>query len=293
MRSMTGYGKAQYQTEDWNIIIEMRTVNHRFLDISSQIPNFLLPIENKIKQMIKKHLHRGRVELSIQIQGEQLQQQRMRTNWNLVRQYVEQLKEVQKELNLAGEITIDLVARLPQVMEIEEEDSKMSSHLDSIILEKIAEALKQVEEMRKKEGQNLCIDILNYIRNIENKLKWLGERRNIVIIEYQERIKARMDEYLQDAPIIDQTKLNQDIAVLAEKGDISEELARLHSHINQFASLVHEVGAVGRRLDFIVQEMHRECNTIGSKSNDAGISEQIIHMKSDLEKIKEQIQNIE
>ncbi|MFC4404634.1 YicC/YloC family endoribonuclease [Gracilibacillus xinjiangensis] len=292
MKSMTGYGKAEYKSDDLFISVQMRTVNHRFLDITTQMPSYLLPQEDLVKKIVKQYLLRGRVELSIHIDSKVLEQKKLQTNWSIVEQYVTNLQNIKNKYNLPGKITIDMIAQYPNIMETIEEASETSG-IEHILMEKVTEAIKQVVKMREQEGIYLKTDLEDNLQKIENILKWLGERRNIVIIEYQDRIKARIGEYLQDASIFDQAKLHQDIAILAEKGDITEELTRLHSHIAQFRSIILETEAIGRKLDFVVQEMHRECNTIGSKSNDAEISAQVIPLKGYVEKLKEQVQNIE
>ncbi|WP_089738814.1 YicC/YloC family endoribonuclease [Gracilibacillus ureilyticus] len=292
MRSMTGYGKAEYQSDDIFMSVEIRTVNHRFLDITTQLPSYLLHKEEMVKKLIKDHLFRGRVEISIHIISEELAKKKLQTNWNMVEQYISNLQEIQTKYNLPGEISIEHIAQQSNIMEIVEETAETSS-IEVMLTEIIGQAVSQVVKMRKQEGIHLNTELENYLQKTENILKWLGERRNIVIIEYQDRIKARIDEFLRNTSVFDQVKLHQDIAVLAEKGDIAEELTRLHSHIEQFRAVIKDKGAVGRKLDFIVQEMHRECNTIGSKSNDAAISAQIITLKGLIEKVKEQVQNIE
>src|SRR5699024_6548862 len=164
---------------------------------------------------------------------------------------------------------------------------------EQYVLQTVEQATLNVQKMRAKEGDELLRELANRIKNIQNKVKQLGKRRKIVIIEYRERILERIYDYLADTSIYDESKLHQEVALLAEKGDITEEITRIHSHVNQFEQILLEHSLKGRKLHFIIQEINRELNTIGSKSNDPWISEKIIYLKSEAEKVKEQIQNVE
>ncbi|WP_240468584.1 YicC/YloC family endoribonuclease [Gracilibacillus sp. YIM 98692] len=292
MYSMTGYGKAELIDGDRKIQTEIRTVNHRYFDISCHIPHYFLHIEDAIRKLVHSHLKRGRVMVSVHIDGVSLTEKSLSTDWNMVDQYLKSLQSIQDRYDLKGNLNVDVLARLPEIFEVKEE-ADIESELDDKVLQAVSEAVEKVKQMRKIEGKALKADLLNRANFIENKLKQLGERRKIVIIEYQERIQERIDSYLANSSVYDESKLMQEIALLAEKGDISEEITRLESHLRQFKQIIDEEDVIGRKLDFIVQEVHRELNTIGSKSNDTWISEQIIHLKSEVEKAKEQIQNVE
>ncbi|WP_066194046.1 MULTISPECIES: YicC/YloC family endoribonuclease [Gracilibacillus] len=292
MRSMTGFAREVLQEEDVTIVVEMKSVNHRYLDISFQMPSFLYPIENQLKKQIQQQVQRGKVSVSLDITGAYTKNQVVQTNWNLAKQYLEQLKELQNAYQLKGDITIDMLASFSDIFALEEKELDLSG-INVKVQELMDSAVWQLNQMRQTEGKELANDLISRIQNIESKIKRLGERRNIVIIEYQERIISRIRQYLSHTSVYDETTILSEVALMAEKGDITEEITRIHSHLKQMRQIVKERDAKGRKLDFIVQELNRELNTIGSKSNDPWISEQIVYLKSETEKMKEQIQNLE
>lgn len=290
--SMTGYGSSKESVNNTVVTVEIRSVNHRFLDISTKMPRSLLVIEEKIKKIVQSYLHRGRVEVFITIEGEELVERNVSVNWKLMEQYISNLKEIQNRYQLQGDIPLDIVTKFEDIFTVKENDQQ-TSELFHVIQTSVIEACVQVCEMREKEGKELSKDLISRIQFIEDTIKLLGERRDIVIIEYRDRIKQRIQDYIKEERIDDESKILHEVALLAEKGDITEEVTRLHSHVSQFLQIVTEEGPIGRKLDFILQEMHRETNTVGSKSNDAQISQWVVSLKSEIEKIKEQVQNVE
>ncbi|GAB2561389.1 uncharacterized protein (TIGR00255 family) [Gracilibacillus alcaliphilus] len=292
MLSMTGFGREEYRSEGLTIQVEVKAVNHRYLDITFQMPSFLFPIENQLKQIVQQHVKRGKVSVSLHISGASVSPQIVETNWDLAKQYMEQLEKLQSTYRLTGDITIELLAGFPDVFQLQEQEADYSS-VESKVVHVLESAVNQLHDMRQKEGDVLAKDIQERVKKMEEKIKLLGERRKIVIIEYQERIMSRIKQYLEHTPVYDETRMLTEVALLAEKGDVTEEITRIGSHLDQFQEIVKERKPIGRKLDFIVQELNRELNTIGSKSNDPWISEQIVYLKSETEKIKEQIQNIE
>ncbi|UOQ85520.1 YicC/YloC family endoribonuclease [Gracilibacillus salinarum] len=292
MKSMTGFGRQELQLAEMYIIAEVKTVNHRYLDIAFQMPKFLVPIEDQLKKIIQQRVNRGKVSVTIDVSGVGTSSKKIITNWDLVEQYIKQFQQIKQTYQLDGEVTLDMLGQFPDIFEVEQrEESKTDT--DMKVLLTLEKAVENLHAMRLKEGTELGKDLQLRTEIIQNKIKQLGERRKIVIIEYQERIKERINSYLENTSVYDESRLFQEIALLAEKGDITEELTRIHSHIMQFQQLLKETEPIGRRLDFIVQELNRELNTIGSKSNDTWISEQIVSLKSESEKMKEQIQNVE
>ncbi|WP_186577524.1 YicC/YloC family endoribonuclease [Aquibacillus kalidii] len=289
--SMTGFGNTAITVKGTNIVVEVRSVNHRFLDISTKIPRSLLVLEDKLKRIVQTFFHRGRVDIYITIEGSGFIEHTVDLNWDLANQYISKLQEVKDRFQLGGEITLEMLAKFEDVFSVKELEQQ-PDELKEGIMEALTEACQKVQEMRQKEGKKLIDDLVDRVKLVENTVNKLGERRDIVIIEYRDRIKARIEEYINQLDGF-QTNVYQDIAILAEKGDITEEVTRLRSHVNQFLKTISQKGAIGRKLDFILQEMHRETNTIGSKSNDVKISELVVVLKSEIEKIKEQIQNVE
>jgi uncharacterized protein (TIGR00255 family) len=292
MLSMTGFGREEFRNEQLEISAEIKAVNHRYLDITFHMPHFLLPIEDQLKKIIQNKMKRGKINVSIHISGTYTHRKQLKTDWDLVDQYVDHVKQLQTKYQLAGEISVEMISQFPDIFHIEEKE-EINSDTETHVKKTLEKAVSKVNQMRTTEGAELRKDLLMRTENILHNIKQLGERRKIVIIEYQERILERINRYLEDTPVSEDSRLYQEVALLAEKGDISEELTRIKSHIKQFQQIMEETDPIGRKLDFIVQELNRELNTIGSKSNDVWISEQIVYLKGEAEKMKEQIQNVE
>ncbi|MGP4059757.1 YicC/YloC family endoribonuclease [Halobacillus sp. H74] len=291
-KSMTGYGKQTIEVGESRLHVEVRSVNHRFLDIAVKIPRTLLFLEDQMKRQVKNRLSRGRVDLFVTIEGESLFGKKITVDWPIVDQYIRKLDELKSRYDLTGEITIDMVSKLEEVFSVQEVEEDTGT-LQNALLEAVDEAVKQVMQMRSVEGEQLHKDLRFRVTNIRHLLRELEERRPIVIEEFKERIRSRVEEYMKEQIHPDETRVLQEVALLAEKGDVTEELTRLESHLIQFASTLDRNEPIGRRLDFIVQEMHREVNTIGSKSNDGEVMEAVVNLKSEIEKMKEQVQNVE
>ncbi|MDC3412889.1 YicC/YloC family endoribonuclease [Terrihalobacillus insolitus] len=290
--SMTGYGRDVTTFHKAKITVEIRSVNHRFLDISTKIPRSLLFLEDKIKKTIQSFFHRGRLDIFISMEGEGVIQQELVVNWGLLDQFVTSLNNIKEQYDLKGEIPVDMVTTVDGLLTVQEVEQGHDEMKESI-LNAITIACEQVYEMRIQEGSELHSELDTRLGIIQDIVKNLGERREAVIIEYRERIRGRILEYTKDEFVNEESRVLQEIALLAEKGDITEEVLRLNSHVRQFRDTLNNDGAIGRKLDFITQEMHREANTIGSKSNDPQISEWVVILKSEIEKIKEQVQNVE
>lgn len=288
---MTGYGRDVLQIGDTTITVEIRSVNHRYLDFIIKTPRSFMFLEEKIKKVIHSFFQRGRVEVFIEIAGEHFVKKSLRTDWDLMDQYMEQVKKAMERYHLVGDIPTTMITNqldLIVVQEVEEQPDQ----LQDVIIMSIERACEQVQSMQSNEGSYLIKDIKERMQQMQNMVVSLKTRRRIVTEEYRERIQQRIDEYLGDTANLDHTRIHQEIALLAEKGDITEEITRLLSHIDHFFVTMDSNDAMGRKLDFIMQEMHRETNTIGSKSMDPKISEWTIALKGDIEKIKEQVQNI-
>ncbi|QTM99363.1 YicC family protein [Sediminibacillus dalangtanensis] len=289
--SMTGYGREVCTKDRTGITVEIRSVNHRFLDISPKIPQTMLFLEEEIKKVVKDYFSRGRVEVHIHLDGDALIKRNLTVDWELMDQYIDHLRKIKEKYHLSGDIPLEMAASHSDLFRIEE-DGKEQGGLSEAVIETVERACRLVYKMRYKEGVQLAEDMLSRIENIKKLAKWLGEHRDIVIMEYRDRIINRIQGYL-DEEVRDNARIIQEAALIAEKGDITEEVTRLLSHVDQFRHTILQQEAVGRKLDFILQEMLRETNTIGSKSNDVQISERIVDLKSEIEKVKEQTQNIE
>ncbi len=289
---MTGYGTSTTHLENTTISVEIKSINHRFLDIIPKYPRTFIFLEDKIKKTVKSYFSRGRIEIHINIDGDNFVNKSIVTDWDLLDQYVQQLKKIKDRYALKGDIPMSVLTELPDLITVVENEEK-PSELQNIVLTCVANACKQVEEMRMEEGKNLLEDILKRVSSIRDMVLLLEGRREKVIEEYRLRIKKRIEEYIEDSITIDKGQIHQEIAILSEKGDITEEITRLLSHLEQIEEICQGEESIGRKLDFIVQEMNREANTIGSKSTDSQIGRWTIGIKSEIEKIKEQVQNLE
>jgi uncharacterized protein (TIGR00255 family) len=290
--SMTGYGNKQIVTEQATITVEIKTVNHRFLDIQMKIPNRLLFLEEKLKKIIQSFFQRGRVEVYIQIDGDTLFSKQVQINWSLIEQYMTQLEELKQRYQLAGDIPITVISAFPDVFSIQEVE-EYSDELISTLLAGLTDVCKQVYAMRRVEGQTLQNDLQERSETLQQLVNAIKSLRPMVMKEYRERIKHRLELHLNQELSKDDSRIYQEIVLLAEKGDISEEITRINSHIQQFKQTLELDEPIGRKLNFITQELLREVNTIGSKSVNSLISEYTITLKSEIEKIKEQVQNME
>lgn len=289
---MTGYGIDTFHVEETTITVEIRSVNSRYLDFIPKLPRSLQDLELDIKQIIQQHFFRGRLEVSVMVSGNHLTNKTLHVNHHLMDQYIKEIQKIQSKYDVKDSIPLEVLSANEDIFTIEE-TSIPSESIKPKLLKSVEKAIQQVLTNRKSEGAFLITDILNRIKTLENMVKLIEDCQDNVYHHYRNRIQDRIEKHLGDAVQVDQAQLLQEIALLAEKGDITEELTRLRSHLHHFNQIVREERPIGRKLDFIAQEMHREVNTVGSKSVDASISESIVTMKSEIEKIKEQLQNIE
>ncbi|WP_198030006.1 YicC/YloC family endoribonuclease [Oceanobacillus manasiensis] len=292
LKSMTGYGSHVFEYMDGSIIVEIRSVNHRFLDLNVKVPRSSTKMEDDIRKIIQSFFQRGKIEVLVQIDDDQLNAREVHTNWDVLDQYISQMKIAQKRYDLGGKVSVESMALLPEIFTVSE--PKLATQSFRIpLLEAIRIAAVQVKEMRETEGMFLEKDLRKRLELADEIIHMIGAHRPAVINAYKERIRKRVMEQLPALGELDQDRIHQEIVLLGEKGDVTEELTRLKSHINHFLETLKQQNAVGRKLDFIIQEMQREGNTIGAKSNDPVMSEHVVNLKSELEKMKEQVQNIE
>mgnify|MGYP005756057887 CR=1 FL=1 len=290
VKSMTGYGSAFIQTDTYTITVEMKSVNHRFCEINMRMPKQLLSLEEKMKRVIHMLIHRGRVEVFITIDGIGLSSRKIEVDWDLLRDYIRKTEEIKVSTNIQGSITISDVLQLDNVLIVNEVED-YQSELESQLLQLVETATRKLIEMRTSEGETLKTDLLNQVKEVGQTSLQLMEYAPNVILTYKERLEKRMKDWVQGS--VDEQRIATEVAIFADRSDINEELQRIQSHVHQFQKTLETDGPIGRKLDFIIQELNRETNTIGSKSNDAKISNTVINMKACLEKMKEQVQNIE
>lgn len=289
---MTGYGNKTFHLDDLTLTVEIRSVNSRYLDFIAKIPRSLYELELEMKKIIQKYFERGRVELYISTKGSLLEERSLYVDWDLMDEFFAQVGEIKNRYDLKGDIPLSIITTMDELFSIKEE-KKTDAHIHNFILQSIEEVVQQVQATRQSEGTFIMRDIMERLKAIEEKVKQIDERKLVVYEGYHDRIKERIESHLNENISIDENHLMQEIALLAEKSDITEEITRLYSHLEHFKQTANQSNAIGRKLDFIIQEIHRESNTIGSKSVDPTISEWVVQIKSNLEKIKEQVQNIE
>jgi uncharacterized protein (TIGR00255 family) len=292
MKSMTGFGRGSVTENEFAITVELKTVNNRFLDISLRLSGELQPLEAIIKRLISNRLKRGRVEVNLQY--DRTSDAAYELNRPLIAGYLAAMKDMQSEFGLSGEPDLNVIARLPNVVSTKKEEP--TAEFLSAIEHVFAIALDDLEKMREKEGGLLEAELESRIKEIENRLPAIESEAAKVSEEYAQRLTKRINDMLakSDSQIeLDQGRLAQEIAYIAERADISEEIARLRTHIEHFRSIAAETIDVGKRLDFLTQELNREANTITSKTTNMVVKENALAIKSEIEKIREQVQNVE
>lgn len=291
MKSMTGYGRGESENGELRLTVEIKTVNNRYCEIIIKQPRQYMALEDKIKKYISAHIERGRVEVFINTKEKAEKTGEIKINFAQALAYDKALAQLSKEVGTEYQPDVYHLFNLPDV--ICHEDSE--EDLDAIWLmleEALKEALAQHLQMRQKEGDLICADMLQKLQNLENFAAEVEKRAPMVAENYREKLTSRLNEVLGAAEL-DQERLAQEVAIFGEKCCIDEELVRLKSHFTQFREIITAKGPVGRKLDFLIQEMNRETNTIGSKANDLAITSAVVEMKSELEKLREQVQNIE
>lgn len=292
MRSMTGFGRGSASGEDFSVSVELRTVNNRFLDVNLRLSGELQALEPRLKQLIGERLSRGRVEVNIQYdRGEEVTYE---INRPMVSGYLSAMKEMKAEFGLAGDPDLNVIARLPNVVIPKKED--LDPAFTDGIESAMSAALEDLTRMRESEGASLKLVLNSLLTDIEKRLEPIEAESANVAEEYRQRLTKKIGEMLAKSESqieLDQSRLAQEVAFLSDRSDISEEIARLKTHIVHFRSIMDEEKEVGKRLDFLTQELNREANTITSKTTNMAVKENALQIKSDIEKVREQIQNIE
>ncbi|MDI6725807.1 MAG: YicC/YloC family endoribonuclease [Smithellaceae bacterium] len=293
IKSMTGYGKAEGIYNGIKIIVEIKSVNHRYLDVTVRLPSTFSLWELEIRKRVAEIFSRGKLEIFIKIETEKEADcgRKLSLNVPLLRNYYELLLQIKKELNLSEEVTLAQLSGMKDLF-IASEPLADQEGLKEALLGVVEEALAAARQMREKEGEMLCQVMEAGGNLVEERLVEIRARGPLVIDEYRRRLNDRIRELTNGLPL-DEGRLMTEVAIMAEKSDITEEVDRLRSHLGQFYELLNASAPVGRPLDFLVQEMGREANTMGAKSNDLASSRTIIEVKGEIAKLKEQIQNIE
>ncbi|MHB8927012.1 MAG: YicC/YloC family endoribonuclease [Bacillota bacterium] len=291
IRSMTGYGRGQLSNGQRKAMVEVRSVNHRFSEVVIRMPKELSPLEERIRNLVQARVSRGRVDVLVSRDDFRGKRRKVEVDRDLAASYFEGLKELQQTLGLRAQARLELIARLPDVFTLAEvpEDLEELWHGLAGAVER---ALDEMLAMREREGGRLGDDLLERLKVIEASTAAIEARAPQVVEEYRRRLTDRVKEILPGVAV-DEGRLTTEIVLFAERSNVTEELVRLRSHLAQMREGLGQSEAVGRRLDFLLQEMNREINTIGSKAADGEIAKVVIDVKSELEKIREQVQNIE
>ena len=292
MKSMTGFGRGFESGENFAVTVEIKTVNNRFLDVNLRIGNDLQPLESTIKRQIGNRLSRGRVDVSITY--ERTAEINYELNRPMISGFLAAMKEMREEFDLSGEPDINVIARLPNVLTPRKDD--LDEHFIVGLERAVNFALDDLEKMRHNEGEMLRNELMFRLGEIESRIPVIESEAANVAEEFRQRLSKKIADMLSrsDNQIeVDQGRLAQEVAFMADRCDISEEIQRLRSHIEQFRQIVGEDTEVGKRLDFLTQELNREANTVASKTNNMIVKENALAIKSEIEKIREQVQNVE
>lgn len=293
VKSMTGFGRSEYSDGKRNIIVEIKSVNHRYNDISVRMPKRYSFAEEKMKSIIKNIIKRGKIDVSIIVENITESDANVQLNTMLAEQYFDNLKVLGKTFQLKDDISLSLIASLPDVMKLKPEIEDEEAIINAMKIP-VEEAVLKMDSMRAIEGKKLAEDIISRGMTILDCIKEIEKRAPNVVAEYKNKLHDRIKDLLDDNIRIEEERLAVEVAVFADRCSITEELVRLDSHIIQLKRNIEKNDEPsGRKLDFLVQEMNREANTIGSKANDLEITNLVVEIKSEIEKIREQIQNIE
>ncbi len=291
IRSMTGFGRSEYEDSNSKFTVELKSVNHRYLDINIKMPRKLNFLESAIRTLIREYLERGKVDVFITYEDFTLNRLSLNYNAALASEYMMYFNQMAEQFGLPNDATVTSLARCPEVFTMAEETPDQEELWKSLE-QALRGACRSFTESREKEGEQLKADLTQKLEGMDLCVNEIEERSPQIITEYRTRLTEKVAELLGDYPI-DEARLMQEVTIYADKICVDEETVRLHSHIKTMKETLLNGGAVGRKLDFIAQEMNREANTILSKANDIATSDTGIRLKTDIEKIREQVQNIE
>ncbi|KKD47279.1 YicC/YloC family endoribonuclease [Listeria seeligeri] len=290
VKSMTGFGRATKEFEAFKVTIELKAVNHRYSECLFRMPKQLAYLEGKLKKIINKQIKRGRIECFFSITGEQLAKRELHIDWDLADSYYRFIKQASARYELAELPKMSDLLQEQEYLSIEEEVDA-SSELERLVIETLTRATERLDEMRSMEGAELLLYFKQHLATLEKSLAIIQAEIPVSEKYYQEKIENRLQNIVGEN--FDQNIVLTEVALLLEKADINEEVERTKSHLKQFYGIILLEEPIGRKLDFLIQEMNREINTIGSKANSLRITEQVVEMKTTLEKIREQVQNVE
>ncbi|NLP00346.1 MAG: YicC family protein [Clostridiaceae bacterium] len=290
LRSMTGFGHCEYTEQDITFTIEIKTVNHRYSDIFLRMPKQLSPFEELIRSLTLAKIQRGKVDIYITYENKSSDFQEVILDEGLAKAYCDAMRRISSNLGLRDDISATSLARFPDIIKVEKQDN--NEEVGKILEKAFSLALEELIQMRTREGEKLKESLFANLSSIETYIGIICEKAPLVVKEYKEKLEARLSELI-DLEMVDQGRIATEVALFADKCSIDEELVRLKSHIMQMREMLNVGSPVGKKADFLIQEMNREVNTIGSKASDIDITRNVVELKSEIEKLREQIQNIE
>ena len=291
IKSMTGFGAGDAETADFKVHIEVKAVNQRFLETNYHMPYSMNMFENQLTKKIKEYASRGKLDINIRFQDLRDKAVTVKVDKGLVAAYGQALQEISSQLELSAPVTAAQIASYPDVLKLNEENADLEA-VQPVLMQAMEQALESFVAMREAEGQNIQRDLLARIDTLENFVGELEKLAPEIVAAYRQRLENLLREYLAKEDI-EESRIIQEVALFTDKVNYTEETVRLRSHFDQFRQIITAGEPVGRKLDFLIQEMNREINTVASKANSAGAAQFVVDVKSEIEKIREQIQNIE
>lgn len=291
IKSMTGFGAGDAETADFKVHIEVKAVNQRFLETNYHMPYSMNMFENQLTKKIKEYASRGKLDINIRFQDLRDKAVTVKVDKGLVAAYGQALQEISSQLELSAPVTAAQIASYPDVLKLNEENDDLEA-AQPVLMQAMEQALESFVDMREAEGQNIQRDLLARIDTLENFVGELEKLAPEIVAAYRQRLENLLREYLAKEDI-EESRIIQEVALFTDKVNYTEETVRLRSHFDQFRQIITAGEPVGRKLDFLIQEMNREINTVASKANSAGAAQFVVDVKSEIEKIREQIQNIE
>jgi uncharacterized protein (TIGR00255 family) len=291
LKSMTGFGRGEGETTLGKVFVETRSVNHRYCDINIKLPKRLTPFETRIKEIIRDQVSRGRIDIFLKLENLGEENVQLSVDLHLAEKYYQALQSLKESLHLKDKITLELIAGAKDVITVKEETGDLEPFWQEV-LPILKRSFQDLDNMKRSEGGTLAKDLHQRLERIAQQLEEIKHLFPSRLEAYQNRLHERVRSLLGGIDV-DLSRFQQEVALLAERTDITEEIVRAGSHLSQFVTLLKAEEPVGRKMDFLLQEIHREVNTVSAKTNDAGISQRVVEIKAELEKIREQVQNIE
>ncbi len=290
IRSMTGFGRGKYENEGRNYTIDVKSVNHKYADISVRLPRFLNAAEDPIRKKVSEYISRGKIDVFVNFENFGSKGVTIKVNKELAKAYLTELQDLSAETGLEYKLSVLDVSKFPEILKLE--DDQDEELIINEVMMALEDALEKFVTMREIEGKKLVEDIKGRIQTIQEKVEEIKKASSHVVEDYIEKLKTRVAE-LMEPGTVDENRIMQEIVIYSDKSSIEEELTRLESHIAQFLNLIEQDSPIGKKIDFLIQEMNRETNTIGSKANNIDITNNVIEIKTEIENIREHIQNIE